>query len=114
MKAYQADIAKLEASGSVVFGVSVDPVSANAKFAQESGLTFPLLSDTSKQVSKDYGVLNPLLPFANRTTFVVDSSGVIKHVDAGGGAVDTNGAITAFSRIQRREPPFSPAGNCCV
>ena len=100
MKAYQADIAKLEASGSVVFGVSVDSVAANAKFAQESGLTFPLLSDTSKQVSKDYGVLNPLLRFANRTTFVVDSSGIVKHVDAGGGAVDPTGAVAVCSRIK--------------
>src|SRR5258708_39975926 len=99
MKAYQADIAKLEASGSVVFGVSVDPVSANAKFAQESGLTFPLLSDTSKQVTKDYGVLNPLLRFANRTTFVVDRTGVIKRVDAGGGAVDPTGAVAECSRM---------------
>src|SRR2546426_11234996 len=99
MKAYQADIAKLEANGSQVLGVSVDPVSANAKFAQETGVTFPLLSDTTKQVSKDYGVLNPLLRFANRTTFVVDRDGVIQHVDAGGGAVDPTGAIAACSRL---------------
>src|SRR5258708_38606460 len=106
MKAYQADIAKLEASGSVVFGVSVDPVSANAKFAQESGLTFPLLSDTSKQVSKNYGVLNPLLRFANRTTFVVDRNGVIQHVDAGGGAVDPTGAVAGCSRITAGAAPL--------
>ena len=100
MKAYQADIAKLEASGSQVVGVSVDPVAANAKFAQETGVTFPLLSDTTKQVSKDYGVLNPLLRFANRTTFVVDRDGIIQHVDAGGGAVDPTGAVAACSRIK--------------
>src|SRR5258708_23539210 len=99
MKAYQADIAKLEASGSVVFGVSVDPVSANAKFAQESGLTFPLLSDTSKQVSKNYGVLKPLLRFANRTTFVVDRNGGIQHADAGGGPVDPQGAAAVCSNV---------------
>src|SRR5438270_7608449 len=100
MKAYQADIAKLEASGSVVFGISVDPPAANARFAQESGLTFPLLSDTSKQVSKMYGVLNPLLRFANRTTFVVDKESVIRRVDAGGGAVDPSGAVVACSRMK--------------
>ena len=98
MKAYQADIAKLESSGSVVLGISVDPIAANAKFAKETGVTFSLLSDTTQQVSKDYGVLNPLLPFANRTTFVVDREGIIQHVDAGGGAVDPTGAVQFCSR----------------
>ena len=39
----------------------------------------PLLSDTSKEVTTKYGVLNPLFRFANRTTFVVDKSGVIQY-----------------------------------
>lgn len=98
MKAYQADIAKLETNGSVVMGISVDPIAANAKFAKDSELTFSLLSDTTKQVSTDYGVLNPLLPFANRTTFVVDPDGIIQHVDAGGGAIDPTGAVQFCSR----------------
>jgi peroxiredoxin len=100
MQAYQADIAKLETNGSVVMGISVDSIAANAKFAKESGVTFPLLSDTTKQVSTDYGVLNPLLRFANRTTFVVDRDGIIQHVDAGGGAVDPTGAVQVCSRLK--------------
>lgn len=99
MKAYQADIAKLESNDSVIFGVSVDPMAANAKFASNNGITFPLLSDTTKKVSEDYGVLNPLLRFANRTTFVVDKTGIIRHVDAGGGAIDPTGAVSVCSRL---------------
>jgi peroxiredoxin Q/BCP len=102
MQAYQADIAKLETNGSIVMGISVDPVAANAKFAKDSGLTFSLLSDATQQVSKDYGVLNPLLPFANRTTFVVDRDGVIQRVDAGGGAVDPTGAVQFCSRLSHK------------
>jgi peroxiredoxin len=100
MKAYQADIAKLEQNDSVVMGVSIDPASANLKFAQDADLHFPLLSDTSKEVTTSYGVLNPVLRFANRTTFVVDRDGVIQHVDAGGGAVDPTLAVGACARLK--------------
>jgi peroxiredoxin len=100
MKAYQADIAKLETNDSIVIGVSVDSTAANLKFAQDAGLTMPLLSDTSKEVTTRYGVLNPLFRFANRTTFVVDKAGLIRHVDAGGGAVDPTAAVQACSRLK--------------
>jgi thioredoxin-dependent peroxiredoxin len=100
MKAYQADIAKLEGNDTVVLGVSIDSTAANAKFAQDAGLSMSLLSDTTKEVTKQYGVLNPLLRFANRTTFVVDQGGVIRHVDAGGGAVDPTGAVQVCSRLK--------------
>ena len=45
MKAYQADIAKFEATDTQVFGMSVDSVPANREFAKQIGVTFPLLSD---------------------------------------------------------------------
>ena len=100
MKAYQADIAKLESNDSVVLGIGVDSVEAQSKFAKEAGLTMPLLSDASKQVTVAYGVLNPLFRLANRTTFVVDKGGVIRHVDAGGGAVDPSSAVAMCSRLK--------------
>ncbi len=100
MKAYQADIAKLEAADTQVLGISVDSTAANAAFAKDAGVTFPLLSDTSKQVSTSYGVLNRLLRFANRTTFVVDKQGIIQHIDSGGGAVDPTGAVAVCSRLK--------------
>jgi peroxiredoxin len=103
MKAYQADIAKLETNDTVVMGVSIDSAAANMKFAQDAGLSMPLLSDTSKQVTVKYGVLNPLFRFANRTTFVVDKGGVIRHVDAGGGAVDPTGAVQVCSRLKNAQ-----------
>ena len=100
MKAYQADIAKLEAGDAQVLGISVDSIDANASFAKDIGVTFPLLSDTTRQVSIEYGVLNRLFGFANRTTFVVDKRGIIQHVEAGGGAVDPTGAVAVCSRLR--------------
>src|SRR2546426_7728114 len=59
-----------------VLGVSVDSPAANAEFAKQIGVTFPLLSDMTRKVSKEYGILNEEMQFANRTTFVVDKQGV--------------------------------------
>ena len=97
MKAYQADIAKFEASGAKVFGVSTDPLDVNTRFHKELGLTFPLLSDTDNTASKAYGILNEKSKFAMRATFVVDKKGIITYIEEGGSAISTDGAIKACS-----------------
>ena len=50
-------------------------VTSNKEFAKQIGVKFPLLSDMTRKVSKDYGILNDEKQFANRTTFVVDKGG---------------------------------------
>ena len=100
MKAYQADIAKLQAADAVVFGISVDSREANAKFAADEGISFPLLSDTTKQVTMSYGVLHRLIRKASRTTFVVDREGIIRQVHSGGEAMDPSSSVTACQRIK--------------
>ncbi len=81
----------------------MDSPFANAKFAQEVGVTFPLLSDMTRKVTKLYGVLNEEYQFANRTTFVVDKQGVIQHIEEGKSAVDPNGAITLCTALKMKE-----------
>ncbi len=78
----------------MVLGISVDSPAANAEFAKQIGVTFPLLSDMTRKVIKEYGILNDEHQFANRTTFVVDKQGVIQHVEEGKSAVDPTGAVT--------------------
>jgi peroxiredoxin Q/BCP len=102
MKAYQADIAKLQSAEAVVFGISVDNREANARFASEQGITFPLLSDPTKQVTTSYGVLNRYIRLASRTTFVVDRDGVIRHVQGGSEAIDPSGAVGACERLKKQ------------
>jgi peroxiredoxin (alkyl hydroperoxide reductase subunit C) len=64
-------------------------------------LTFPLLSDFQRNVSKSYGVLLPERGFANRTTFVIDTDGKIQQIDEGAAALDPTGAETACKRIKK-------------
>ncbi len=65
-----------------IVGVSVDDCPALKAFAQKYGLPFPLISDTSKAVSKAYGVLGPR-GSDRRVTFLIDAQGkVLDVVDA--------------------------------
>ncbi len=72
--------------GVLVFGVSLDNEEKHKKFTEKHDLPFPLLSDTEIKVSKAYGVygeksfLGKKYFGINRTTFVIDKKGFIKHV----------------------------------
>ena len=78
-----------------MLGISIDSQERNRKFAEETGASFPLLSDTEKEVAKAYGVLNFTHLFANRVTFVIDKDGIIRHIEEGGDAIDPSGAYQA-------------------
>src|SRR5437899_12771387 len=80
MKAYQADIAKFDATDTQIFGISVDSVPANREFAKQNGLTFPLLSDFKRTVVKDYGIFNEEGGYSNRGPLVIDNDGIVQHI----------------------------------
>jgi peroxiredoxin len=98
LKAYQADIAKFDAAETQILGISADSSPANRRFAEDIGVTFPLLSDFSKRkVLKDYGIFSEDYGFGARATFVVDKEGVIRNIEQGNAAVDPSGAYQACS-----------------
>ena len=105
MKAYQADIAKFEATDTQVFGMSVDSIPANREFAKQIGVTFPILSDFKRTVVKAYGVFNEEQGFGNRATFVIDKEGIIQHIEEGNTAVDPTGAYNACSIFDKKKTP---------
>ena len=80
---HHADYTKL---GATVLGVSPDPVKPIAKFADKFDLGFTLLSDEDHAVAETYGVWVEKSMYGRtymgneRTTFVIDASGVITHV----------------------------------
>jgi peroxiredoxin len=103
LQAYQSDLAKFKQKQTQVLGISVDSSPANRAFAKEIGVTFPLLSDFNRTVSKEYGILNAQHGFANRSTFVVDKQGIITHIDKDREALDPTGAHEACSLMAHRE-----------
>jgi peroxiredoxin len=99
-------MAKIQASDTVVLGISVDSPYANREFAKQIGVTFPLLSDMRGEVMAQYGILmrpqkieNYTYQYAQRTTFVVDKNGIIQHVEEGDGAVDPYRAVAICTRL---------------
>ena len=59
----------------------------------------------NRKVSKDYGILNDEMQFANRTTLVIDKEGIIQHIDEDKSAVDPNSAIAICTGLHKKETP---------
>jgi peroxiredoxin len=63
--------------------ISVGPPPTHKVWAIQSGFTFPVLADfwPHGAVAAAYGVFNSAAGFANRGTFVVDRSGIIRFAE---------------------------------
>lgn len=74
-------------------GISADPVAKQAKFADQQGFDYPLLSDTDGAVATQFGVkrglLGKLMP-VKRTTFVIDTDRTVLDVIASEFSMDTH------------------------
>jgi len=62
--------------------VTTTPIPSNAKWAQDNGFEFPILSDfwPHGEVCMTYGTFNDKVGAANRVTFVLDAEGVVTDV----------------------------------
>jgi peroxiredoxin Q/BCP len=69
---------EVRAEKAVVLGVSSDSVESHASFKKHHDLPFMLVSDRDKRIKESYGIQGRLMPA--RVTFVIDQSGVIRHV----------------------------------
>jgi peroxiredoxin len=81
----------------------MDSFAANKRFAQDIGVTFPLLSDWHRKVVKDYGLLNEKTGYAARATFVIDKEGKLTHIEEGRTAIDPTGAYQACSILDKKK-----------
>jgi peroxiredoxin len=96
---------KIDTSDTEVFGVSIDSPAANAAFAKQIGIKFPLLSDMNKKMLTAYGILksydqqNQTYEWAQRANIVIDKNGVIQHIEEGDSAVDPNNALTICTKL---------------
>src|SRR5919201_4293692 len=72
--------------GTVVMGVSPDPVKAVKKFHEDQSLNFTLLADADHKVTEEYGVWVEKARYgrtymgAARTTFIIAPDGTVAHV----------------------------------
>lgn len=104
MKAFQSNLSKLEGADTQVLGVSMDSPFSNFAFAQQNGVTFPLLGDFGGKVTREYGLAKNYdiegvsLESARRATFLIDKSGKITHEQVDDEAVDPTKTVDACVR----------------
>lgn len=81
------DLKTFETAQAQVLAISCDTPFAQAKWAEDQGFGFPLLSDfwPHGEAARAYGVFNEDAGCANRATFVIDAEGVVKATFASSG-----------------------------
>ena len=98
MKAFQDQLKTLEGADTQVLGVSMDSPFANKAWAQQIGVTFPLLSDLGGDISKEYGVYNPTYKAARRVTYLIDKDGKVVEMQKDKDALDPTSVVTMCQR----------------
>ncbi len=80
--AFRDSLARLEATGASVAGISVDSQESHQQFAAKYALPFTLLADTDGNVARHYGALMDwkLLRMSRRITFLISPTGTIQRV----------------------------------
>src|SRR5215467_14981581 len=110
MRAVQVgmDSGRIPTEETAVFGVSMDSPAANAAFAEQNTLHFPLLSDMNRKMLTSYGILksysveNEEYQWALRANIVIDKQGIIRLIDEGDNAVDPNTALTLCTTLHKQ------------
>jgi len=80
---FRDNLADLGNKGIAVLGISPDPPAKLARFRDQEGLTFPLLSDPDRTVLQAYGAYGEKMMYGKKTvgvirsTFVIDAEGTI-------------------------------------
>ena len=86
---FRDSLDSLQAAGIAVIGISPDQPEKLAKFRERDSLTFPLLSDPSREVLEAYGAWGEKTMYGKtvvgviRSTFVVDADGKLEQAQYG-------------------------------
>jgi peroxiredoxin 2/4 len=86
IRGFNSRLDEFRKAGAEILGVSVDSVYSHRAWVRTSqadggigGLEYPLASDITKQVSRDYGVLIEDQGIALRGLFIIDQEGILRY-----------------------------------
>ena len=108
MRNLQANYKKLEDAETQVVGVSMDSPYANKAFAEQTNVSFPLLSDMGGQIVREYGLCkeydkyNTKLPGARRATYLIDTNGKVVEMQVDADAIDPTKTVVACERRKHK------------
>jgi len=83
---FSENLGRVKKKGALIYGVSADSIVSHEKFIDKYSLSFPLLSDESREMINAYGVWQQKSMMGKkymgivRTTFIIDEKGKIAHV----------------------------------
>ncbi|NHC37201.1 peroxiredoxin [Scytonema millei] len=95
-KRFQQDLPKYIEKKAQIIGVSADSIDSHAEFCDSEGLKFPLLADTTGEVSKAYGSWIGVVSM--RHSFLIDPDGILRET-----FVKVNPAIHSTEVLARLE-----------
>jgi len=85
---YGDKLAEFQKRGVEVVGCSIDSQYSHKAWVETprnkggiAGVTYPILADVTKSISRDYGVLDEAKGIALRGTFIINPEGVIKTLE---------------------------------
>ena len=76
---FRDNLASLTAAGYAVVGISPDKPEKLAKFRERDAITFPLLSDPTKQTLEAYGAFGEKTMYGKKVTGVIRSTFVVNE-----------------------------------
>ena len=86
LHAFQTALPEFEKRGCQVVGASVDGKYSHYAWLQKpkkeggiKGVTYPILADITKVISRNFGVLNEEKGIAYRGLFLIDKEGIVRH-----------------------------------
>ena len=87
----------------------MDSPAANAAFAKQIEIKFPLLSDMNKKMLIAYGILKDnevkgqKYQWAQRANIVIDKEGFIRHVEFDSSAINPNNALDVCMDLHKKQ-----------
>ena len=87
----------------------MDSPAANAAFAKQINIKFPLLSDMNKKMLAAYGIAKghdvqgDTYEWAQRANIVIDKNGIIQHIEEGDSAVNLTNALSVCTDLHKKQ-----------
>jgi len=103
MQNFQQNLKKLEDADTQVLGVSMDSWFSNKAFADQIGVSFPLLSDWGGKVTREYGVYKDEYQAPRRINFLIGKDGKILEEQVDNEAIDPGKIVDACERKKLKE-----------
>lgn len=109
---FRDSLDSLQAAGYAVLGISPDKPEKLAKFRDRDGVTFPLLSDASKETLEEWGAFGEKTMYGKkvmgviRSTFVIGEDGTVEIAQYN---VKATGHVAKLRRDLGLDTGLSPA-----